>query len=234
MFQIKDNSARAKQIISVFYIVIGLSVLNMGSLYWQYLLLTDAQSHPDSADMSKIETSDLLQLSIGIATIVIAILNIVFFIMWFRRAYNNLHALQNSYATMGEGWAAGGWFIPIMNWVRPYQIMKEIWQGTQKALTHKLGEPKSNSLIGIWWALYLIMSIYGNIVARFSFKAENIDELIATSKMEFIGELLTIPAAIVTVIMIQRTQVFETALLEESQQPAESIFSTFNNPQSEN
>ncbi len=234
MFQIKDNSARAKQIISIFWVVIALSVLNMGSLYWQYLLLTDAQINPDGADMSKIETSDLLQLSIGIATIVIAILNIVFFIMWFRRAYNNLHALQNNYATMGEGWAAGAWFVPFLNLVRPYQIMNEIWQGTQKALTHKLGEPRSNSLIGFWWALYLIMNIYGIIVARFTMNDENIDMLLAASKLDFIYELISVPAAIITVIMIQKTQVFENALLEESQQPAESIFSTFNNPQSEN
>lgn len=228
MFQIKDNSNRAKQIISVFWVVIVLSILNICSLLWQNILLKDAKANPEGVDMSKIETSDMVQMGIGIFSIGIYILTVILFIMWFRRAYYNLHLLKNNCASLSEGWAAGGWFIPIMNWVRPCQIMKEIWQGTQTALSHKLGEPKSNSIIGIWWTLYLIMSIYSNIVARFSIKAESIDELLSASKMELIGELLTIPAAIVTVILIQRTQVFEAVLLEESQQPAESIFSSEN------
>ena len=79
MVLLRDNAARAKQIISIFWIMLGLTVTNMGALAWRHFLLADVQTNPDNIDMNMINASDTLIIVVNIAHIVIVILTIVFF-----------------------------------------------------------------------------------------------------------------------------------------------------------
>jgi len=235
MNQLRDNTARAKQIISIFWIMLGLTIVNMGAMAWRYFLLSDVQADRDSADMDMIEASDTLIIATNVAHIIIVILTIVFFIMWFRRAYYNLHMLPWHNARYTEGWAAGSWFVPIINLWWPYQIMMDIWRGTQNALRERLGKPQSAAIVGWWWTLHLITSIYGNIAAQYGRNAEkDIDTLLTSTKIDFAGEILSIPAIIITIILIQRTSNFEKELLIHSETPTDSIFSDNYTPLPEN
>jgi hypothetical protein len=215
--------------------MLGLTIVNMGALAWRYFLLTDVQGDPDSVDMNMINASDTLIIGINVAHIIIIILSIVFFIMWFRRAYYNLHMLPWHNARYTEGWAAGSWFVPVINLWWPYQIMVDIWRGTQNALKERLGEPQSAAIVGWWWALHLITSFYGNISARIYWNADkDIDSLLSSTKVDFIGEILSISAIIITIILIQRTNNFEKELIVHAETPNDSIFSDNYTPSSEN
>lgn len=228
---LRDNTARAKQIISIFWIMLGLTITNMGALAWRYFLLADVQTNPDNIDMNMINASDTLIIVVNVAHIVIVILTIVFFIMWFRRAYYNLQMLPWNNARHTEGWAAGSWFVPIVWWWWPYQIMMDIWKGTQYALKERLGEPRSAAIVGWWWALHIITSVYNNVSTRIGWNAEqDIDSLLTSTKVDFIGEILAIPAIIITIIMIQRTNIFERELMIQAETPADSIFSEHYTP----
>jgi len=225
MLQLRDNTARAKQIISIFWIMFGITIADMVSLGWQYYLLIDVQANPGNIDMEILKTSDTLRQIITIVNILIIILAVVFFIMWFRRAYYNLHTLAWNNARYTEGWAAGSWFVPVVNLWWPYQIMVDIWKGTQHAIRERFGEPQPTALIGWWWALRLIDIFFGNITARFSASANDIDELLTATRLEFIGNIITIPTIIITIALIQRTSNFEKELLIHSETPPDSIFS---------
>jgi hypothetical protein len=225
MNQLKDNTARAKQIISIFWIMLGITIINIGSLAWQYSLLLKIQADPDNFDSQTGNISDMLQAVLSLAYLVIFILCIVFFIKWFRRAYYNLHQLRWHNARYTEGWAAGSWFIPIISLWWPYQIMMDIWKGTQNALKERLGEPQSAAIVGWWWTFYLISSIFGNISAKFGWNAEELDELLVSTKLDLIGDIISIPAIILAILMIRRTSNFEKELLIHSETPTDSIFS---------
>ncbi len=222
---LRDNTARARQIISIFWIMLGITIVNIGSLVWQYSLITNAQSDLANVDMQAINTSDTARQIILIVSLVVTILAIIFFIMWFRRAYYNLHQLPWHNARYTEGWAAGSWFVPIIWFWWPYQIMVDIWKGTQNALRERLGEPQPSTIVGWWWACYLITDIYGKINARFNRGADELDELIVSTKLDFIGEIISIPAIVLVIRIVQRTSYFERELLIHSQTPADSIFS---------
>ena len=231
MLLLRDNTARAKQIISIFWIMLGLTITNMGALAWRYFLLSDVQANPEDVDMNMINASDTFIIVVNVAHIIIVILSIVFFIMWFRRAYYNLHTLPWHNARYTEGWAAGSWFVPIINLWWPYQIMMDIWKGTQNALRERLGEPRSAAIVGWWWALHLITSFYINISTRLGWDADqDIDSLLTFTKVDFIGEILSIPAIIVTIMLIQRTSNFERELLVQAETPTDSIFSEHYTP----
>lgn len=234
MVLLRDNTARAKQAISIFWIMLGLSIANIGALAWRHILLADAQINPENVDMEMLEASDTLIIVINSAHLFILILSMVFFIMWFRRAYFNLHSLSWHSARHSEGWAAGSWFVPIISLFWPYQIMEDIWKGTQNAIREKFGEPQSTSLIGWWWALYLLNNFFGYVTAFASKGAAEVDSLLTATKLELVGELISIAAIVLTIRVIQRTSVFEKELLEHSQTPSDSIFSDNYIPPTEN
>jgi len=97
------------------------------------------------------------------AQTILLIVTAVFFIMWFRRAYNNLHICQARGLPFSEGWAAGGWFIPIINWHYPYRVMNAVWTETQNCLrkTNEHYESQTDGYVGWWWTFWLT----GNIVS---------------------------------------------------------------------
>ena len=233
MILLRDNTARAKQAISIFWIMLGVTILNMFSLGWQYYLLIDAQANPESIDMERLQTSDTLRTVVTVVNFIMLVLSMIFFILWFRRAYYNLHTLPWHNARHTEGWAAGSWFIPILSLFWPYQIMQDIWRGTQNAIKERFGEPQSAAIVGWWWAIYLVNNFFG--YSAFAIRdPAGIDELLIATKVEFVGEIISIAAIIITIRVIQRTSNFEKELLEFSQTPTDSIFSDNYTPPIEN
>ena len=61
-----------------------------------------------------VEANDTRESFLGIIYLIAYIISGITFIMWFRRAYFNLHQ-KVSWLNHSEGWAAGCWFVPIVN-----------------------------------------------------------------------------------------------------------------------
>lgn len=224
MYPIRPNRQRAKQIINIFYIVIAFSIVNLSLVTWQYFLYQGFQNDPDNIDISLASLSDNLDLVVGLAGMVINVLTIVYFIRWFRRAYFNLHAIQSPEVSQSEGWAAGAWFIPFLNLVRPYQIMREIWNGTQRALPHRYPDIAPLGLLGVWWALYIIMGIASNISVRMAMNVQTLDDLTSLAMASIVAEAISIPAAFITIQVIKKVSAFEDELWDEALNPSDSVF----------
>jgi hypothetical protein len=224
MYRIRPNRQRAKQIITIFYFVIGYSIASLGLVTWQYFLFTGFQNEPENIDLGLAGLSDKLDIFAGIIGVAVNVITIVYFIRWFRRAYYNLHAIQSPEVTQSEGWAAGAWFVPFLNLVRPYQIMREIWTGTQRALPHKYPDIAPVGLLGVWWAFYLVMSISSNISVRMAMNVQDLDDLTNSAIASIVVEIITIPAAFLTIQTIKRVSSFEDDLWEEALNPSDSVF----------
>ncbi|MCX7955370.1 MAG: DUF4328 domain-containing protein, partial [Bacteroidales bacterium] len=142
----------------------------------------------------------------------------VTFIKWFRRAYYNLHLMVNN-LSYTEGWAAGSWFVPIVNLYRPYKIMKEIYQKTNELLKNKgvnFNSTLSTNTLGWWWALWIISNIIGNFVFRYSMKAETVDEMTISTIASMINNIIGIPLALITIKVIKDYSNVEILLYEIS------------------
>ncbi|MEK7257094.1 MAG: DUF4328 domain-containing protein, partial [Bacteroidota bacterium] len=83
---VRPNLQRANQTILVFWILLGLSCLMLVSNFMEYNLLTGG-----NIDDSAATSNDLRQGILSILYLAGFILAAVFFILWFRRAYWNLH-----------------------------------------------------------------------------------------------------------------------------------------------
>ncbi len=99
-------------------------------------------------------------------------------LFWIYRVHANLSALGARNLKYTSFWAVGWWLIPFAHLVLPYQIMREIWQGSEpgdgELATLQLASP--GALLGWWWALMvsaLLLEFYypfwADLTARATF-----------------------------------------------------------------
>ncbi|MCT4639310.1 MAG: DUF4328 domain-containing protein [Bacteroidales bacterium] len=154
--------------------------------------------------MEEIENSDFRNLTYFVVYVIVYIFSAIAFIMWFRRAYYNLKNLGVR-TSCDEGWAAGAWFVPIMNLFRPYQIMRELYQVSDMYIKSKDENHKPNKLIfvGWWWALWIFTGVFYRILNEVIDNTEYTEHLIVITNMEIVINLIMIPLAICTIRVIK-------------------------------
>ena len=215
MENLKPNEKRAKNAILFIWIVLALEIVNIISSYLQYELLQAAANGWDISD--KADANDMREGIVALFYFIASVISAITFIMWFRRAYYNLHQRVN-YLSHSEGWAAGCWFVPIVNLYRPYQIMKELYVETKNFFSRKGLSEKINyttDYVGWWWTLWIISGIIGNFVFRFSLRyAETIEDYITMTFGQIIVGVLGIPLALITIKVIKDYAKVELLLSE--------------------
>jgi hypothetical protein len=200
---LKQNDARANQLIIVSWILLGVSVLSIFSDFLQYNLLWGG-----TQDESAYEMNDLRQRMIGLLFLAVMVVHIVMFILWFRRAYYNVHQVANLNPKYDEASASFAWFIPILNLFRPFQIMLDIWEKTQ-VNTERLSERVGNQLVGWWWATHIITNILSNLSFRMMNAAQDIPTMMNATLFSAIAELTTIPALLLVIQIVTQMKAFE-------------------------
>lgn len=169
-------------------------------------------------------TDDLLKLSSNLFTLVMVcslflgvaqVLTVVFFILWFRRAYHNLHKAGMRGLLHSEGWAAGSWFVPVLFWIWPYQIMQDIYYGTPIVCRDETyeDERRASPLLPAWWALWLI-SMFSGFVSSALLKRDETMSLYVSCG----GALLQVIAGVLLIQIIRNVSRMETDLFRRWQQ----------------
>lgn len=203
MEALRPNSKRAQTAIFFFYITLSLELLSAASGYLQYLLLQDVQNGVDVSE-DRAALNDLREAIIALLSLAVYITGIVMFLLWFRRAFFNLRQRAN-YLNYTDAEAVYSWFIPILSFYRPFQIMREVYNET-KYLFEKnsisLTRPLSSDFLGIWWALWIINNITGQIAFRVSLKAETIDELIFSTRAGMAANAMGVFAALAVIKVV--------------------------------
>jgi hypothetical protein len=212
MNYIKSNQQRSKIAITLVLIVMTLDILGLISSVLEYLLIKKAEEGTISVEEAN--ANDLRQQIISIVYLIVYIISAITFIQWFRRAYANLIMVFGR-LNHDEGWAAGAWFVPIIALYRPYQIMKELYEKTSALLNDKLGSYVTNfTFIGIWWTLWIITNVTGQISFRYTLQAESFSELTISSIISIVTELIGIPLALITIKVIRDYAKMENLLAQ--------------------
>jgi hypothetical protein len=112
---------------------------------------------------------------LGVGQAFVAILTGIAFLMWLHGSYRALALTGSRTTDVTPGWAVGYWFIPFLNCVRPYQVVRRLWQRSQcgNALVDVAAEP-APPLLGAWWATYLLSSFFSVIAISQSLGAKDI------------------------------------------------------------
>ncbi|MBN8650283.1 MAG: DUF4328 domain-containing protein [Cytophagales bacterium] len=217
---LKPNEQRAKNAILLIWIVLALEILAILSGYLLYDLIQTAINGGEISEESA-NSNDLREQVIAILYLIAYVISVVTFILWFRRAYFNLH-LKVKHLSHPEGWAAGSWFVPFTNLYRPYKIMKELYQETKALLVKKeifFKGDLATSTLGWWWAFWLLNSFAGQIVFRYSLNAESLEELNTTTVLSIFSNIIGIPLALLAIKVIKDYANVESLLHEVKDEP---------------
>lgn len=215
MHELKPNAQRAKTAVILIWIVWGIEMISAISDFFQYLLLQDALNGA-SITLEQADANDNRQLFLFWLLVVVYLISTITFILWFRRAYYNLHT-KVSNLSYSEGWAAGAWFVPIMNLFRPYQIMKELYEETNRLLSQKLPgytQQLTYTAIGWWWGFWITSRIGGRFISNYTKHATTLEEMSNSTMASLIFSAVAIPLSILTIKMIKDYAATEPLIAE--------------------
>ena len=138
---------------------------------------------------------------LGLVSLVVFLGSAIVVGRWIYRATANAHALSDE-MTVSPGLAVGSYFIPILNLFKPFQGMKEAWLASHHR-SNWHGEPTPGLLI-VWWTLWLVTNILGNVSLRMSMENEDGSLTGAVATIEVLTSLLNLPLCLVLVAMMKR------------------------------
>ena len=100
------------------------------------------------------------------------VVSAIAFLVWIKRASENLAALGVDNQTFSPGSAVVWWFIPVMSLLLPCRVMIEIWKGSYPVLgangLSSWADAPVSGLLGLWWVTWLL-SWWGSNVANWIF-----------------------------------------------------------------
>lgn len=79
------------------------------------------------------------------------------FMTWLYRARANLRAFGTRHLRYPRNWTIFGFLVPVLNLVRPYQVVREVWQASDPRTTDPAGwvTVKPPILVKAWWGTFL-------------------------------------------------------------------------------
>lgn len=144
---------------------------------------------------------------IALFKIPILLATIVLFLCWLYRAHANLEHLRPTHLEFTPGWAVGWWFIPFLNLVRPYQVVREVWWESNPEVPEE--QPflsaslhSAPTYVGLWWAAWIISNIFDNISSRI-YDLDSMQNLSTFGTVAVISGVLGAVAAILAIMVVR-------------------------------
>lgn len=177
--------------------------------------LVSKMMNDEFVTLESLEASDFRQQIIAITYVLAFLVTVIFFSIWFYRAYRNLPALGARGLHTSPGWAVGYFYIPIVNLYRPYRAAKEIWQASvptsEPNHPNAWQDQKVSSIVGWWWGFWIASSVLGRISNRISSNVESLSGYRSTLWIDLGIQVIIIIAAILAIVVIKNV----TAMQEE-------------------
>lgn len=136
-----------------------------------------------------------------IITLGYIVLSVIINGVWIYRASKNAAAIAPDERRIRPGWAVGWFVVPIANLWKPYQAMKETWNSS--VAKQDILDTNLPSLIGYWWAAWIVLNILSRGFNRIQAKTEDMDVYIAIN-YAYIGTAILGTITAVLFIRIMR------------------------------
>jgi ABC-type Fe3+ transport system permease subunit len=179
--------------------------------------------------LDRAQSSDDLVSAASLVFLVLFIGTAACFITWMWRAAKNNEALGRQNPRFGPGWAIGGWFIPIANFVIPLLIMQDLWRGSD--VTSERGSigwrrAKGSGLVGWWWAALLLHVIRLGGGGNADERNPDLSEIQSSNRVALAGFCFAVPAAVLAIFVVRRLSARQEACLRDQQEKWRAAYGT--------
>jgi hypothetical protein len=154
--------------------------------------------------MSEIQAADGRQTAIGWGQLALFLATGIVFVVWFEQAYENVARLGVGGLRWSRRWAAGAWFVPFLNFVRPKAIANDIWRGSDPALPANSVVPEGSVpwFLNVWWIGFLVSGIFSRISFQAYRSAATLSALNSATTVDLAGDAIDIVAAVFAIIVV--------------------------------
>jgi uncharacterized membrane protein YtjA (UPF0391 family) len=146
-------------------------------------VVTDVQEYRDPLRTSSFYAS------VGVAQQVLLVATAILFISWLYGAYERLPAIGST-PRFKPWWAIAAWFVPILNLIRPKQIVDEVWRAGDEPF------PTVPVFVHLWWAAWIVDWLLGNAAGRLYVRAETAGEIRTAALIYLISDVCDVVAAV--------------------------------------
>lgn len=191
-----------------------LSLALAAELGWRYAVLeqmpTDMATSVATADWHE-RLQGALEVAVGIPYAAAWIL----YFGWIYRVHRNLRALGNPTLEFSPGWAIAWYFMPILSLFKPFEVMREIWHGSDPDLSDVPRDrwpTGSLALLRWWWGFHIAAYLVHYLVyytARDAVSLEMIQRAVAVALAALL--CVQIPHALLKLILVRRVYLRQQA-----------------------
>lgn len=136
---------------------------------------------------AEIEHFDSLRGLVGLLAGAGLVVTGLVFVTWLFQALGS-DRVDSGRVSHGRGWAIGGWFVPVLSLVRPYEMVRDLTRG----LSARAPSVRFAPLVALWWAGFLVLSVAGT-VSRFAGRgidtAVELDEVFSALRTIVLADL---------------------------------------------
>ena len=189
-----------------------------------------------SGEASAQDVDDVQVGSAGLQSLaaVVTLVAAGFFVAWTHRAYDNLARTSVAELRYDVNWAIAAWFIPVVWWIRPKQILNDVWRAGEAGVEVRDSSWQNRAVSPVlhwWWASWVGSAIVGIVAAVVGFDEDgtlsgraDYERAQEAATVAAPGMLCTIAAAILAVIVVRRITEREERLRESvsAQAPADA------------
>jgi hypothetical protein len=155
-----------------------------------------------------LRASDFFYAAVAGLHLLVAFFTFVAFLFWFHRAHQNLLAFRPEPLEHSAAEAVWSFFIPFVNLVKPYSVMKEIWVESDPsvppfAVPMYAGLP-SAPLVSLWWALFLSRGAAGWAALIPRRHVKTAATLLTTSELQVGAYAVSFAAAVMACLLVVR------------------------------
>ncbi len=139
----------------------------------------------------------------------------IIWLTWLQRAYRNLALVGSKRSRFSTRQAIGYWFIPFVNLVLGYQVMKDLWLRSE-SMNDRDGydDLPAPPLLSGWWGMSLTWGVVEPVVAAAARNARTPLELTNVTDVALVGGVIGIAATVLAIRVVrgidQRQQCFST------------------------
>ena len=125
----------------------------------------------------------------------------VLFIIFLFRAVKNAELWNTVKEKWTPGWAIGGWFIPLANFVIPFLVVLETWRRSDPEVVSGSRTRASVGLLWGWWLLFVV----GYSATQFDpYDNPTFDQIKVRDGFGIAGSLLLATSAILMIVLVRR------------------------------
>jgi Domain of unknown function (DUF4328)/Protein of unknown function (DUF2510) len=200
--RIDDNFGRLALMVQLLLVVVMLA--DFAVLWGNRFIVGVADDFINgTANIEDATTADRINVVAGIGYVLLIIITGIAFIRWLFVAHAS-DRMNPDTQEHKSGWAIGGWFVPVLNFWRPFGVTIDLRRGVHGAFA------QPTATMWLWWLAVVASLIADRVAAAYWMRVDSMEiqefgeQLRAAVVADNVRSVLDIVAAVLAVLVVRQ------------------------------